>query len=194
MALNYPGPYEVRLFMTTDSLVHQMRLNVALSADPDIGETFDNILAYDRVATPRVLESQIDSLLAVLRPQFSAADTTFDYAELWKYEDLSFDAEYRGSHTIALAGTSGSSHEPASQLIFTFRTGEGGIMRVNCMEHASVNNARVPYASLGAVAKAIADEITDDESVWLARDTSFPKICIAGSFGQNEALFRRRFR
>jgi len=94
-----------------------------------------------------------------------------------------------------VAGTGGTAQVAAGQYIWVFRTTEGGTMKVSIMEGTPHQpGIKIPYASMSAAAKAISDALTNGTSPWLGRDTSYP-FAVTGLFpGQNEALFKRRFR
>jgi hypothetical protein len=193
---NYPGPYEVRLNYTVSAssvvLSHQQRLNVRISGTPTPGEIFPNIDALRRDDTPVALDEEVDDWVALLQPLFSNL-TTFVNAELWKYEALSFESSFVGVYTIGLAGTSGTA-QPAGQAIMTFRTNEGGIMKISLMECNIAPAVSVTYPNLSVAGKALADAVQFGTSPWLARDTSYPFAFIALHPGQNEVLFKKRFR
>lgn len=195
MAINYPGPYEVRIYYTVNTLVHSQRLNCRLASAPSPGDAFDDIDVLRRDDSPFSLKDEVDDWVALMLPLFStAAPSTIDYAELWAYEAESFDASFVSTYPIALTGTSGSSYQPASQYIITFRTEEGGIMKLSFMETIVVPGIRdtLPLASVAG--DAIADAIVAGTVPWLARDTSYPFACIAAYPGQSEAVFKKRFR
>jgi hypothetical protein len=197
---NFPGPYEVRLYYTTapsglPAFTHQARYNVSLFGAVTPGLAFS---AYD--ATPRAgalipLSTVVDNWVALMRPLIgSGGGNTIDYAELWKYTPGTFQATFWGSYGIGLAGTSGGAVVAASQLIQTYRTVEGGIMRINVME------GTLPAAGIDgppfspAQTENVRGGIIGASNCWLGRDTSQPMAAIGQYVGQNEALFKKRYR
>lgn len=193
---NFPGPYEVRINYTVNAsavvLSHQQRLNVRVDGDPLPGEVFTAIDVLRRDDTTDLLSDKVDEWVALLQPAFSN-QATFVNAELWKYEALSFEASFVGTYAIGLAGTAGTA-QPAGQAIFTFRTQEGGIMKLSLMESNITPGGTVPYTGMATEQKAIADAIQYGTAFWLARDTSYPFAFIAMHPGRNEVLFKKRFR
>lgn len=182
------------MFYAVGSLAHRMNLSVDLDADPDIGVTFPNIIALRRNGSTAQLSVMTAGLLAVLEPLFAAGSATFDRFELWKYTPLSFDASYVSSDDISDVGSSGSSSVLAGEQIFTFRTQEGGIMRVQLEESTEEPGGSQNYGELSALNKAVVDHFLDSDNIWLARDTSYPIAFIGMHPGQNERNFKRRYR
>jgi hypothetical protein len=203
MTINYPGPYEVRIFYTTTSssvaLQHIQHLSLALDTPlPEVGETFDNIIPIFRV--PGGANLNLEDVVLDWATDFKAmlssgGGNTLDRAELWKYEPESFDASFVSSYTLAIAGTSGSAIQAASQSIVTMRTQEGGIFKLSFMETvvapAVTDSGTISNASLEALVAAIEG---GQLFPWLARDTSYPISRIAHYPGQNEKLWKKRNR
>jgi len=138
----------------------------------------------------------IDAWVNLIKAIFSsiAGATTIDYAELWKYDAGTFDANFISAYDIAVAGTSGSQEEVSGQCILVFRTSEGGIMKVVFME--SVVAAGVPdtLPLANTNLDAIADSLIAGEQPWIGRDEGAPIALIAMYPGQSEAVFKRHFR
>ena len=198
MTINYPGPYEVRIIYTTSvssvPLVHTQHLNVRLESDPVPGTPFSGINALRRDDSPFDLAGEVDDWVNLFKVIISSGGgNTIDYAELWKYEEESFDASFVSTYPINVAGTSGGGVVTAGQVVVTFRTMEGGIMKLNFMESIITAGARdtLPFANAGL--DAIADAVVAGTVPWLGRDTSYPFACIAMYPGQNEKLFKIRY-
>lgn len=198
MAINYPGPYEVRIFYTTTVssvvLTHTQRLNIALIEPVVPGTAFNLIGTVSADATPDSLNTIIDEWVAILRPLLSSSGSSVVYAELWKYTPGTFEAEFVSSYDINLAGSNAGTTTLASQSIWTFRTAEGGILKINLIEGVVSQGAKTLYAAQGAASKALVDYVLRSDRVWLGRDTSYPFSHIAQFPGQNEAVFKRRLR
>lgn len=206
MALNYPGPYEVRIFYSCDItpggiLQHEQRLNIRLTSDPTPGQSFGAIAAFNINDDVIDLQQFVEQWVDILRPFFSTTLTSFDFAELWKYEPNSFISTFVSSLALTGAGTNTFNLVPAGQAIFTFRTEEGGIMKVNLMESNRSVSQPLAYADQDTVEKALVDNVykpnepsTNAGVYWLARDTSYPFSPIKLFRGQNEKLFKVRYR
>jgi hypothetical protein len=194
MALNYPGPYQVRIFYSVSSRVHVVALNVQMSVEGSVGDPFSDFIPLQRNGSAvTTLDTHVDNFVTVAKP-FINTGQDFDFAELWKYTPDTFEADFISSYTLGVAGTSGSATKNASQLIWTFRTQEGGSMRVVLMDTTYDQAITVPYGSMDTPTKALADDITAGTNVWLARDTSYPFNSIAMFPGSNEALFKKIYR
>lgn len=197
MALNYPGPYEVRIQYIVSvsgvSLSHEQRLNVDLVTPVPVAEPFTTIVANERDGGTNSLEAWVDTWVAALQPHFHTS-ATISLAELWKYEPFSFEASYVSTYDISLAGTSGAAPVPAGQAIWAFRTVEGGIMKINLMECSIQSGVSRAYVAMSAIEKAIVDLIVGGNNCWLGRDTSYPFAVTQLHPGANEALYRKRYR
>lgn len=200
MASNFPGPWQLRIHYDCEpgshpSVDHVLQLNIALDAVPEKGAAFTTIDVVRRTGTPVALSAVVNALVAVLQPLMSAADTALNFAELWRFADLSFEAEYYSSYDISLPGTAGAAGVPAAESIYTFRTLEGGYMRVHLIEQYHEPGISLNYSNLGSASQDLCDFIVDPSTAYfLGRDTSYPFITHKLSPGQSEALFKKRFR
>lgn len=194
MALNFPGPQEVRLFYTKAGLAHEARYNVECTTPPAPGTLPANINLVTENVPALNLTTTITSWVALLRPLFSASDVTFDFFELWSYDPVTHLATFICTDTLALAGTNGGAGTQGSQLIFSFRTSEGNNMRLSLMEAAVGTTAVLGYAGLPAAEKAVVDFVLSTDHWMRPRDTSWPRAFIRALYGQNEALFKKRYR
>lgn len=77
-----------------------------------------------------------------------------------------------------------------------FRTKEGGTMRITLQEATQAVGSPVAYGDLGAVRQALVDyvELVAEGAYFLGRDTSYPLAFTRMFPGQNEAIFKKRFR
>ena len=205
MAINFPGPYELRIFYTSSDInpggpmQHEMRLNVDVDDAVSPGDPFDTIvIKCADLATP-FLDDVVEDWLALLAPLL-APTATFDFVELWKYPtEQSFESEFVSVYTpLVTEGTHAGAAIPASQSIFTFRTLEGGIMKVAGMETSFSPGIRQSRSQMASALGALADYVIGGNGSYgapfLGRDTSYPFATIAHFPGQNEALFKRRYR
>jgi hypothetical protein len=174
---------------------HVMQFNLDLVNPPTLGDDFADIDVVPRVVAAHPLSIVTDEVVALLQPLYNSNDATFDYAELWKFEDLTFDASYITTYNIGELGTSVDPTAPANQVIFTFRTFEGGVMKVVLQESHHNAGGSVNYANMAAADQALADYMTGDaDCFFLARDTSYPFLVLRVHPGQSESTFKRRFR
>lgn len=205
MATNFPGPYELRFQYSSQNVSpggvqdHEMRLNVDLNGDPAAGLDFDQYQVVDKLGAFVDLDVVVDDWLAAILPLFNTG-CSFSVVELWKYPTAqSFDATYWATYTPSpAAGTSGGTSNTAGQAMWTFRTQEGGILKINLMESVISTAQKRLYSAQSAAEKAVNDYVVGGgatyAAVFLARDTSYPVAGIALYPGQNEALFKKRYR
>lgn len=193
MAINYPGPYEVEINYTVNSLDHVMRFNVALASAPDVGDDPSTIDVVLRSGANALLSSVVASLMGVLRPVY-ASTCTFTSYTLWRYTPNTFERTYITTGDISLAGTNAGATTLAGYIMLTFRTQEGGVMRVVLLENVVDQDIKQTYANAGVLFQNIFDYFTASTGWALARDTSYPVVPIFKSGGQNEKTWRQRYR
>lgn len=197
MAINYPGPYELRFFysITISSVVlnHVHRVNVNISGDPEPPVDFADI---DILGVPGglvSLDTVVDAYVTLLRELTSAANS-FSHVELWRYDTGTFDSQFISTYTLGLVGTNVTAVVSAGQLIHTYRTAEGGIMRWTFMEPNVAQDVSRGYATMSAREQDIADFVLGTNRYFYARDTSLPVAFIKSHPGQSEVIFKRRYR
>ncbi len=193
MALNFPGPYEVELRYTVSGLIHTQRINCDVVGTPSPGDLPASINLVSRDASNPVLTTAVTAWVTLIKAAFNTA-TTFDDFTLWKYTPLTFDKTFISTGTLAIAGTDAALHVANIQQILTFRTQEGGPMRVVLMEVTSANELRTSYAASSALYQTFMDFVSGLSSWFLARDTSYAIASLNVVGGQNEALFKIRNR
>lgn len=194
----FDGPYEVRVFYTVAaagiaSLEHRCTFDVSLSSDPAPGTAPAEVIVENKDGSDVAFSSFIDTFTAIAKLQFNV-NTTFSRAELWRSSEGSHDFQFITAYSFSVAGTSANPINLAHQQTYTFRSTNGGIMRIQLMETVSTFNGSVAYASAGAGEKAFMDYIVSSTKPFLARDNGRPYASNRVSGGQNEKLFRKRFR
>jgi hypothetical protein len=200
MTTNFPGPAQVRLFYTTTvnsvAIQHSQQLNLSIPSEPAPGTPFDEIEpAFPAGGTPVDLQASIDAWVADMRPFYSSgAGHTIDRAELWWYDDESFDAHFVSAYTIALAGSSGGTTHPGGQSIVTMRTTNGGIFKLSFMESTIVSSGIDTGTISNANLEAIVADLEAKVYPWWGRDNGYPFVRIAHYPGINEALWKKRYR
>lgn len=191
---NFSGPYQIRIFYTTLGRAHVARLNCDTVGTPAIGETFDNITLVTKDTVGVAADVAVDALIDVIDGRFNTGEATFGRAELWKYEALSENADFVASYTIGATGNSANGCVPASELIMTFRTQEGGIMKFVLEETSAAAGAAQDYPPNDSGDQDIMDYITADDTWVLAKDTSYPVVPLRFLPGQNERAFKKLYR
>jgi hypothetical protein len=194
MTVNFPGPYELRVNYTVDTFDHVLKLNVKALANPTPGTPFSGIDIDDDVLGSVDLATATDELIDLLQPLFKSTDCTFTTAELWKNIPLTYQATYVSSYDINLAATGGAGTVTAGEVIYTFRTYEGGIMKVYLEEANRVMGGSRTYTQLTGDEQDLVDHIIAPNARYVGRDTSSPFAFLKLHPGQNEAIFKKRYR
>ena len=200
MASNFPGPYQVRVHYscTPTSLIkleHVFQLNCDLDPAPTPGDLFPTIGVKRRDTGTIDLDNAVDALVALLKPLFAATTTTFDYAELWKYEDASFISSYISSYDISETATGSGANWGAGQQIMTYRTIGGSTFRFTLQESELSPTHSQVYADMSTGWQALSNYFTDNANgVWIGRDNTFPFVFLKLHPGEDEYTFKRRFR
>jgi len=193
MAINYPGPFELRINYVTNEVAavnkHQLRVSFQCTTTGSPGDPLTNWFPITKAGLSVVnLANQVNFLIAAIDDQF-AAQTTFVDAELWEYTPGTFDAIYRSVMALAVPGTSVSATQALSQSIWSFRSALGGIMKIDLRGTVHAPGLRSTLPGTGAIA-VLSNYIIAGTSPWWARDNSY---AIAGLFflpGQNEHAFQ----
>lgn len=195
MSVNFPGPYEVEIRYRVVNFLHVMRLSCIVTNDPLPGTIPANVSVLTRGGQPRSLTACVDDFWAQARAAFSNSVTAEGYT-LWKYKPVSYVRDYVTAGTIA-SPTGSRTQAPvlASQAVLTLRTAGGGYMKVTFLEHVEVSNDVLPYSSTAPNWwHAVSQFLVSINGFAVGRDNTFPITGIRASFGQNESVWRKRYR
>jgi len=200
VAINFPGPYEVEYSYNTVfgavTLTHVLRVNCAVIGTPTPGDPPASISVQTVSGTPSDLPVAVNELWEHIRTFLHTSASAGSYI-LWKYTPGTFAKTFVTSGAVTNpAGTSAQATRAAHYVKFTWRTAAGGIMGLTVLEEGAAHMVRIPqagnpagdnYAQLVAYAYSSAGWM-------LARDDSFPIIGLNMTFGENEAVFKARYR
>lgn len=195
---NYDGQYEVRIIYDctpTGFLImeHTLTFDVLPTGAPDPGDEFSTISIETRKADVMFLSDAIDDFVAGMAAIYSTASTIIR-AELWYIPEGTFAGTFISTYPIDTAGTAVSTANVAQQMTMTFRSIGGGSGRLQFMEPVTTGNGVQSYPYSPTTYNAIADLVTGDGGFIIARDNTFMFANIHLNAGQNERLFRKRFR
>ena len=193
MADNFPGPQVIDIQYTFSAQTHHALLNCELTTSPIPGQDLGDFNVKTRGGTTPALATAVANWITLIRPIFGTT-AQFESWTLWDYVPNSFDRTFINSAVVDLAGTSGSANVASAQLIMTFRTAEGGTMKLAFMENISVPGPTISRATATGAVLAIFQFVEGATNWILGRDTSYPIVGINSLPGQNEALFKRRNR
>lgn len=194
---NFDGQYEVTIiYDTTPSgfllLEHSLTFDVLPIGDFPAGTDFSDVEIEQRNGLTTTLDLTVDALVAGMIGIYPAA-TTIIRAELNYIPEGTFAKTFISAYAIDEIGTAGAS-QVAQQATYTFRSLGGGSGRLQFMECSISGNSKTSYPYGSAAQNAIPDFVTAVEGTIIARDNSFLFANLHLSLGQNERLFRKRFR
>ena len=190
---NYPGPHVVDISYNVSNLTHHMQLNCDAGATLTPGADLATINLTQRNGSPVNVITAVTAWVNLIKALFNTAVTFNDFV-LWQYTVGTFDRIFINSAVLDIAGTSATATVLAGQSITTFRTVEGGVMKLNLMESISPPAASVARAALTGTYDTMCDFVEGLTNWILARDTSYPIAGIATHPGQSEAVFKTRYR
>jgi len=195
---NFPGPYELRLFYTTNEPVqianHVLRLSLRVAVDPQPGDTFGAIQTLNKNSVPgNFLSEVLNDLLSVIRPFYVTA-VDFTQAELWRYPPQSFDASFISATAVGAQGVSTATTSVASQFVFTFRTSLGGIFKVDLRGTTVAPAAKQSFPFNFGGWNNLANYFLSTGAPFIGRDNGVPIAPLFALPGQNERAWKRVFR
>lgn len=201
MAINYPGPYEVEIPYFTPvgaiSLPHVIRVNCVTFGTPAAGTPVSSIQLQTRSGTPAGLQNCVDGLWNWLRQVLPnvVLSSTF---QLNRYPVAgSFAKTFVAAGSLTNPnGASATAVQVAMQATYTFISGSGGKMRLQLMESVHGQKSLVPLVAnaAGDTNEQIAAYVVSSAGWMLARDDAFPVAAKSLGQGENEKLFRQRYR
>lgn len=197
MAINYPGPFEVRILYTASASSiatnHQVRFSMNMNTEADPGDPFSDWTAQSRLGATPQLDTWVDDLMALLQPLFNTT-TSFSVAELWEYDPGTFNAAFRSSYALGLLGTSASPTIADSQALITFRSQLGGSARVDLRRTKFSEAVTDAYPFGDTDVQALANFISAVGSPVIARDGGYLFSPLNFLRGFNEKLSKLRLR
>lgn len=203
MPVNYDGRVEIRFFYTTTistiPLPHRHTVDVDYGGgEPNLippGVDFSDVPLIQRNGIETDAASFVAAYMDVLAPLWRPT-TEFSHAEMWVYGgEPSTDAVFKGAYSLGVVGSAGAGlDQAAQQLTLTFRSEFGGILRTQLME-VSLEGSNVqtePFTP--STLQNLAVYIDSLLSPIVARDNGHIITPIKAGLGQNEKLWRKRFR
>lgn len=169
MAVNSLYPAFVKMFYSVSNRQHVQTISINYTYNAaDVGG--DPTLI--QVVTPNGLiafKTALDAWIGLLKPAFNTA-AQFGNVELWAYPTINDDPRFITSFSANTAGTSGTATVPYSQSTWSFRSTNGGILKVVLLDTVFPVNVRddAPITTVGAT--GVVSGITLPSYPFLARD------------------------
>lgn len=195
---NLPGPYEIELNLTgwtSPARNHKVRINVAAVGSPPVGSLPTAVTIQKAGGGTATLAVVANQFWEFLRPFWGTAITCSGYT-LWRYVTGTFAKTFISTGTMTNPAANGGTGTTAHEIVETFRSANGGVMKVVLLETnvgGSAKLALVPNAS-GTNYQKLASYIMSTDNVALARDDAYPLSPMFLSAGENERLFRLIYR
>lgn len=195
MTLNYPGPYTIEIKYQVSGLEHSSEFSVVLTSSPAAGTPFSGIGVVTKDLNQVPLDQAIEAYLTSYLDLFNTA-TAVSEVTLWKNVFGTFERTWVSSYSpTANAGTSANPAVLAQQITLSFRSSNGGILKIVALEGFIDGNSVEPLVpGAGSETAGLAATVIDDTSIIKARDDGTPVAALKLSRGQNERVFRKRYR
>lgn len=198
MASNFPGEFEVRINYTIilggKTTNHQQRFSFDANTVGNVGDDFDQWTPIQRSGSEALdLAASIQVYTDELQDYYHSTCTIND-AELWKYATGTFDAAWQASEAITKVGSGTNVNGQDAEQIMTFRTTLGGLMRAHFMQGPETAGLKQTLPLANVDLDTLADEILKSGNWFKGRDGGYPIVLLGMYPGQNEALFKARFR
>ena len=191
---NYPGPYEIEFTLTgwtAPAREHVFRVNVAALGSPAAG-TLPTAIDIQKMggstAKLNVVANQIWEFLRL----FNNTSILCSGYQLWKYVPGTLGKDFIATGTVTNPACSAAGGVAAMQLTQTYRSANGGILKIVVLESNQTGDARitlVPNAA-GNASQRLAAYVMSADNVFLARDDAYPVNPLRDSRGQNEKIWR----
>lgn len=199
MAENLPGPYEIEYELqgwTSPARQHVLRFSVAAVGSPSAGALPTTIDIQKTGGATAKLNVVANQIWGFLRTLYAPAISAVGY-QLWRYVPgtLAKDFISTGALTTPL-GTASGSPTAAHQTTLTFRSANGGILKVVLLETNLAGDTRITLVPnpAGTLIPLFASYVLSADNVILARDDAYPVAALRDSRGQNERIWREIFR
>jgi len=162
------APGFVEFQYTYSNLLHKMRLPVTPGAGWAVGLQ-PNLVQKNGVDVG--FDAAVDAFAALLRPMF-ANTTEIVKAEAWFYPTNSPDPIWVYTRAIGLVGTNAGANTSAGQMVISYRTLLGGIMKLYLLEGVWAINVRNSWPFGASAATNIANFMIGNTSWIYGRDNA----------------------
>jgi len=195
---NLPGPYEIEFLITgwtSPARDHLFRANVVVTGSPAIGTAATAIDVQKTSGATAKLNVVANQIWEFLRLFNNTAITCSGYT-LWRYVTGTHAKDFISSGAVTNPACSGTGGAAAGQLTQTYRSANGGIMKVVILESNQLGNNRVTLVpnAAGNPSQKLAAYILSADNVFISRDDAYPVNALRDSRGENEAIWRQVFR
>lgn len=191
---NLPGPYEIEFSLdgwTSPNRQHVIRHSVAVVGSPTAGTLPTAIDVQKMGGGTAKLNVVANQIWEFYRLFWNNTILCSGY-QLWKYVPGTLGKDFISTGTVTNPAASGGGGINAAQLTQTYRSANGGILKLVLLETNQSGDARitlVPNAA-GTPSQKLAAYVMSADNVILARDDAYPVNPLRDSRGQNEKIWR----
>lgn len=196
---NFPGPYEIEFLLsgwTAPARTHVIRVNVIALSNPPAGTLATAIDIQKQGGGTAKLNVVANQLWDFLRQSYHSSITCVGYT-LWKYVTGTYAKDFISSGNVTnTAGSSATTPTIAWEVVTTYRSANGGIMKIVMIEPSLTGETKttlIPNAAGTAIPKLAAYVLSAD-NVCVSRDDGFIVAALRDSRGQNERIWRKIYR
>lgn len=196
MSTNRPGPYTLEIDYVIQSLSHTFSVNCDTIGVATPGMIADDVTMKTKDGTGVSLQNAADDIWGALKTQFNTVTLASTFT-LWKRNIHNADKQFVSAGGLTTPnGASGTALTLSAQLIMTWRSSNGGIIKFNLLEGVWLGRVdSVPLLSdVGLGIGAINTYVQSPTSVVMALDRGFAVAAGKSNYGQNEKIFTRRNR
>jgi hypothetical protein len=189
------GPYTLQFPIIQTGLLHLQEFNCDVLGTPAVGDDPSDVTMRTRVGDGVDLETAATALWGVIRAMYNPSSLCSTYALFKRNVDNENRDFISGGSLSAPNGSSAGAAQLAHQTTLTYRTAGKGILKLVFIEDIWTQQIRLPLNS-GSAAEfgPINGYILGDDNIVMARNRTFPVAPLAATGGQNEKVFKRRYR
>lgn len=191
---NLPGPYEIEYSLvgwTAPVREHVLRISVAAVGTPAVGSLPTAIDIQKMGGSTAKLNVVANQFWEFIRLFYSSSIQCAGY-QLWRYVSGTLGKDFISTGAVTNPAANAGAGINAQQLTQTYRSANGGILKLVLLEvNQSGDNriALVPNAA-GTASQRLAAYVMSADNVILARDDAYPVNPLRASLGQNEKIWR----
>jgi len=190
---NYPGEYEVEILYSRSGIQHSMKLNCDVTTIPNIGDDPSTIMLDTRGGVAVALNTAVSAWVDLVRAKMPTA-IAFSSYNFYRYTVGTTTKVWVAGATIGLNGTGGGTPKVAQQSTYTFRSSQGGRMKLILLNTAGTFTAQNAYSGMTPSAQAIVDFMLSNDAWMIARDNGYPVLFLREHETENEALYKKAYR
>lgn len=181
------APGFIKLFYTSNTHPHEAIIPVRFDGTPTPG-SIPNVLQAS--GTPQAVGTALTALITVLKPYLHTSASYTGYEVYTKA--VGVDPVFVYGDDLAIAGTGATAGTPYGQIVFSFRTAQGGIVKLYVMEPITAANTRNPIRTTsGAPLGALATFILGSTNPVIGRDGGIPIFGMFATSKVNDALRKK---